>query len=31
MIAGLLLAVGWILIKLLFYSVAVWYLRKPAV
>lgn len=31
MVAGLLLASGWILIKLVFYSVAVWYLRKPAV
>ena len=31
MVAGLLLAVGWILVKLVFYSVAAWYLRKPAV
>lgn len=31
MVAGLLLAIGWILVKLVFYSVAVWYLRKPAV
>ncbi len=31
MVAGLLMAVGWILVKLVFYSVAVWYLRKPAV
>ncbi len=31
MMAGLLLAIGWILVKLVFYSVAVWYLRKPAV
>ena len=31
MVVGLLLAIGWILIKLVFYSVAVWYLRKPAV
>ena len=31
MVAGLVLAIGWILVKLVFYSVAVWYLRKPAV
>jgi hypothetical protein len=31
MMAGLLLAIGWILVKLVFYSTAVWYLRKPAV
>jgi len=31
MVAGLALAIGWILVKLVFYSVAAWYLRKPAV
>lgn len=31
MVAGLVLAIGWILVKLVFYSIAVWYLRKPAV
>jgi hypothetical protein len=31
MVAGLALAIGWILVKLVFYCVAVWYLRKPVV
>jgi len=31
MLAGLLLAIGWVLAKLVFYSVAVWYLQKPVV
>lgn len=31
MVVGVLLMVGWILAKVVFYGVAVWYLRKPAV
>ncbi len=30
-VAGVLLAIAWILAKLVFYGLAVWYLRKPAV
>ena len=31
MVVGVLMLIGWILAKVVFYSFAVWYLRKPAV
>ena len=31
MVVGVLMLIGWILAKVVFYSVTVWYLRKPAV